>query len=222
MNTVYGIMDNKNPSWYDCVIPNYFDPSDFEYREKKDGYLLFLGRLITNKGLAIAVDLAKRTGHKLLVAGQGSYEGVMGSKPPPHVEVIGYADVETRRKLLAGAKALIQASYYNEPFGGCVVEANMSGTPVITSDWGAFSETVVHGTTGYRCRTMDHFIWAVNNVDKLSPSACRDWAMKNYSCDRVVLMYEEFFQMLNDVKNSGGFYAEHPERNQLDWLKKSC
>jgi hypothetical protein len=69
---------------------------------------------------------------------------------------------------------------------------------------------------------MDHFVWAVNNVDKLSPAACREWAMKNYSCDRVVLMYEEFFQMLNDVKNGGGFYAEHPERDQLDWLKKSC
>lgn len=221
MNTVYGIMDNKNPSWYDCVIPNYFDPADFEFREKKDGYLLFLGRLITNKGLAIAVDLAKRTGNKLVVAGQGSYEMVMGGPPPPHVEVIGYADVDKRKELLAGAKALIQASYYNEPFGGCVVEANMSGTPVITSDWGAFSETVVHGTTGYRCRTMDHFIWAVNNVDKLSPLMCRDWAMKNYSADRVVLMYEEFFQMLTDVKAGGGFYAEHPERSQLDWLKKS-
>jgi hypothetical protein len=45
--------------------------------------------------------------------------------------------------------------------------------------------------------------------------------MNNYSCDRVALMYEEFFQMLTDVKNGGGFYAEHPERDQLDWLKKS-
>lgn len=220
MNTVYGIMDNKNPAWYDSVIPNYFDPADFEYREKKGDYFLFLGRLITSKGLSIAVDVAKKTGHKLIVAGQGTYEDVMGGPPPDFVEVVGYADVDKRRELLAGAKALIQASYYNEPFGGCVVEANMSGTPVLTSDWGAFSETVVHGTTGYRCRTMDHFVWAANNIHKLSPAACRQWAMNNYSCDRVVLMYEEYFQMLMDVKMRGGFYEERPDRTQLDWLKK--
>lgn len=220
MNAVYGIMDNKNPAWYDCVIPNYFDPADFEFREKKGDYFLFLGRLITNKGLAIAVDVAARTGDKLIVAGQGSYEGVMGAPPPPHVEVIGYADVDKRRELLAGAKALIQASYYNEPFGGCVIEANMSGTPVITTDWGAFSDTVIHGTTGYRCRTMDHFVWAAKNVDKLSPKACREWAVKNYSMDRVVLMYEEFFQMLADVKGGSGFYEVHHDRKELDWLKK--
>jgi glycosyltransferase involved in cell wall biosynthesis len=219
MNCVYGIMENKNPAWYDCVIPNYFDPGDFEFREKKGDYFLFLGRLITNKGLAIAVDIAIRTGSKLIVAGQGSYEAVMGGPPPPNVEVVGYADVEKRKELLAGAKALIQASYYNEPFGGCVIEANMSGTPVITSDWGAFSDTVVHGVTGYRCRTMDHFLWAARNIETIKPQACYDWAVKNYSTDRVVLMYEEYFTMLSDVFNKGGFYEIHEDRKEMDWLK---
>jgi glycosyltransferase involved in cell wall biosynthesis len=96
----------------------------------------------------------------------------------------------------------------------------MSGTPVITTDWGAFSDTVIHGTTGYRCRTMDHFVWAAKNIDKLSPKVCREWAVKNYSMDRVVLMYEEFFQMLADVKKGSGFYEVHYDRKELDWLKK--
>jgi glycosyltransferase involved in cell wall biosynthesis len=220
MNCVYGIMENKNPAWYDCVIPNYFDPTDFEFRENKSNYLLFLGRLITNKGVAIAVDISTRTGIPLIVAGQGSYEAIMGGPPPSNVTVVGYADVATRRELLAGAKALIQASYYNEPFGGCVVEANMSGTPVITSDWGAFSETVVHGVTGYRCRTMDQFVWAAKNIEALKPKACRDWAMANYSMDRVVLMYEEYFKMLYDVRFKKGFYEIHEDRKELDWLVK--
>ena len=219
MHTVYGIMENKSPSWYDCVIPNYFDPADFEYRETKGDYFLFMGRIIPTKGLIIAVDIARKTGTKLIVAGQGSYEQVMGGPPPPFVEFIGYADVEKRRELLAGAKALIQATYYSEPFGGCVIEANMSGTPVITSDWGAFSETVVHGTTGYRCRTMDQFIWAAKHIGELSPAACRKWAMDNYSGDRVILKYEEYFQMLTDVKAGGGFYHEREDRANLDWLK---
>jgi glycosyltransferase involved in cell wall biosynthesis len=221
MNVIYGIMDNKMPAWYDCVIPNYFDPADFEYRETKGDYFLFLGRLIRNKGLPIAVDIAKKTGTKLIVAGQGDYKEVMGEDPPECVEVVGYADWAKRRELLAGAKALIQASYYSEPFGGSVVEAYFSGTPVITSDWGVFPETVVHGVTGYRCRTMDHFIWAAKNIDKLSNKACYDWAMANYSCDRIALMYEEYFKMLSDVSTAKGFYEIHEDRTELDWLKKT-
>jgi glycosyltransferase involved in cell wall biosynthesis len=220
MNCVYGIMDNKMPAWYDCIIPNYFDPADFEFREKKGDYFLFLGRLIRNKGLPIAVDIAFRTGTKLIVAGQGDYASVMGGPPPPFVEVVGYADVAKRRELLAGAKALIQASYYSEPFGGTVIEAYMSGTPVITTDWGVFPETVIHGVTGYRCRTMDHFVWAARTIDKIRPAACHEWAMKNYSCDRVVLMYEEYFKMLADVHKGKGFYEIHNDRKELDWLKR--
>ena len=144
----------------------------------------------------------------------------MGAPPPPNVEVIGYADVEKRKELLAGAKALIQASYYNEPFGGCVVEAYFSGTPVITSDWGAFPETVVHGVTGYRCRTMDHFVWAAKNIEKIQPKACYEWAMKNYSMDRVVLMYEEYFQSVLNIYNGQGWYEQNTNRTNLDWLKR--
>jgi glycosyltransferase involved in cell wall biosynthesis len=143
----------------------------------------------------------------------------MGGPPPPNVEIVGYADVAKRKELLAGAKALIQASYYSEPFGGTVIEAGMSGTPVITTDWGAFSETVVHGVTGYRCRTMDQFIWAAKNIDKIKPAACRDWTVANYSMDRVVLKYEEYFKMLEDVKFRKGFYEIHDDRADIDWLK---
>lgn len=218
-NAVYGIMENKNPNFYDVVIPNYFDPADFDYREKKDDYFLLLGRIVWLKGGAIAVDLAKRLGFRLIIAGQGDYEATFNEKPPPNVEIVGYADVHKRRKLLAGAKALFQCTLYNEPFGGTTIEAMMSGTPVITTDSGAFPETVIHGVTGYRCRTMDQFMWATKNIDKIKPKACREWALANYSMDRVTHMYEEFFQMCADVQKSG-FYEMHPEREQLDWMIK--
>jgi len=67
---------------------------------------------------------------------------------------------------------------------------------------------------------MDHFVWAAKNIDKISPRACHQWAVNNYSMDRVVLMYEEFFQMLADVNKAGGFYEIHQDRKQLDWLKR--
>ena len=217
MHTVYGKME-KSPSWNDCVIPNYFDPSDFDYKDTKQEYFLFVGRIIEVKGIKIAVELTKHIGARLLIAGQGSFEDVMGKgsiEANPHVTIIGYCDVAKRRILMANAKALILATHYSEPFGGTVIEANMSGTPVITSDWGAFAETVVHGVTGYRCHTMDHFVWAAKNVGKLSSKACRDWAMK-YSMDRVVLKYEEYFKMIQDYH--AGKNEIHEDRKDLDWI----
>ena len=72
----------------------------------------------------------------------------------------------------------------------------MAGTPVIASDWGAFTETVEHGRTGYRCRTLDQFVWAARHVSDLDPWYIHTRAVANWSLDRVKWMYEEYFEML--------------------------
>jgi glycosyltransferase involved in cell wall biosynthesis len=72
------------------------------------------------------------------------------------------------------AKALIYYSTYIEPCGHAPIEAQFCGTPVITSNYGAFTETILHGITGFRAHTMDELYWAGNNVDKLNPADCRD------------------------------------------------
>jgi len=200
--------------WYWPVIPNAFDPAMFTYNDAKEDYFLYLGRIIRSKGVSLAVDLAKRTGRRIILAGQGDPAPYMDS----HVEYIGPVGVERRRDLLANASALICPTFYVEPFGGVNVEAQMSGTPVITTDYGAFTETVQHGVTGYRCRTMEQFEFAARHIDCIRPADCRRWAM-NYSLERVGLMYDEYFRMLLDLYGDG-FYAEHPERAQLNWLSK--
>ncbi len=200
--------------WYWPVIPNAFDPAMFEYAETKDDYLLYLGRLSEDKGVGLVVDLARRTGHRLIMAGQGDPRPFLA----PHVEYVGPVGVERRKQLMSRAKALLCPTYYIEPFGGVNVEAQMCGTPVIATDHGAFTETVLHGVTGYRCRTMDQFEFAVRHLPDIQPSACRSWAM-NYSLEKVGRMYEEYFNMLFDLCGEG-FYASHPERRELSWLQK--
>lgn len=215
MNNTFGFED---PRFYNVVIPNYFDPADFDYSKEKKGYLLLLGRLISKKGIHLAQDLAYRTGHILIVAGQGTYKDATGVEiPPPHVKCIGYANAKQRRLLLSGAKALIQATYYSEPFGGTTVEAAFSGTPVITTDWGAFPEIVVHGVTGFRCRQMEHFEWAVHNIHLIQPEACRLWATKNFTFGRIAERYEEYFHMVSNL-HKAGLYEPYPERQDLSWL----
>ena len=219
MNVVYG-QYKRSPHWYDAVIPNYFDPEDFEYNPIPKDYFLFVGRVIESKGLGIAIDVTQRLGVKLIVAGQGDVASIR-NPVPDHVIQIGYIEPKQRCELMKNAKALFAPTHYNEPFGGVTIEALFCGTPNITSDWGGFAENNLHGVTGYRCRTIEQFEWAARNIDKISRQACRDWAMNNFSIQRVSKMYEEYFQTLQKVSDgSGGYYAKNDSRTDLDWLTR--
>ena len=220
MHAIYGDLKKVHPAWYDAVIPNYFDVNDFEFCEEKEDYILYLGRIAEIKGLHIAIDAAQRTNSQLLIAGQGDLKDLGYNEIPKNVVYVGYADLLKRKKLMSKAKALILPTYYIEPFGGVTIEAMLSGTPIITSDWGCFAENNLHGKTGYRCRNMDHFVWAINNINKISPKDCRFWAEENFSLKKVSTMYKEYFSSIEDLKQ-GGFYQVNPDRTNLEWLTKS-
>jgi glycosyltransferase involved in cell wall biosynthesis len=206
--------------WYDTVIPNYFDPEDFTYNDKKDDYFLFLGRVYEGKGVNIAVQATEAIGAKLIIAGQNSLKQMGYTEIPSHVTELGYADVETRRKLMANAKGAFVASLYTEPFGGVQVECLFSGTPTITTNWGSFTENNIHGVTGYRCTTFEQFTWAAKNIGNIKPEACRDFALNNFSLDVVAQKYEEYFQSVLNVYNGNGWYEKNDTRTELNWLNK--
>jgi glycosyltransferase involved in cell wall biosynthesis len=206
--------------WYDTVIPNYFDPEDFTYNDKKDDYFLFLGRVYEGKGVNIAVQATEAIGAKLIIAGQNSLKQMGYTETPSHVTELGYADVETRRNLMANAKGAFVASLYTEPFGGVQVECLFSGTPTITTNWGSFTENNIHGVTGYRCTTFEQFTWAAKNIGNIKPEACRDFALNNFSLDVVAQKYEEYFQSVLNVYNGNGWYEKNDSRTELNWLNK--
>ena len=211
MQYLYGWMNMMDGSWYDCVIPNYFDPADFPFQAEKQDYYLFLARITKRKGLDIAVQVTRELGAKLIVAGQGSLHNPVEQLDirDPHVEYVGSVGPERRAELLGHAKGLFSATYYIEPFGGVAVEAQMCGCPVITSDWGAYSETVLPQVTGFRCRTFGEFLWAAEHIDQIDPAACRDWAIKNYSMARCGEQYQAFFDQVYDLWDKGWYSKRH-------------
>jgi glycosyltransferase involved in cell wall biosynthesis len=135
------------------------------------------------------------------------------------VQYVGSVGRVERARLMGKACALIQPTVFMEPFGGNVVEAAMCGTPAITTDYAAFSETVRHGVTGYRCHTLEQFVWAARAVRDLDSAEIRRIAVANYSMDRVALMYQKYFEMLSGLWGQG--WPELKSRTKLDWLQKT-
>jgi len=223
MHAYYGLeaVGSCKNNFYDVVIPNYFNPDDFTFApETKEDYCLFLGRVYEGKGIHIAIQATERAGMKLKVAGQNNLEACGYKEIPSHVEFIGYADVEKRRELMSKAKVSMVASMYVEPFGGVQIENLFSGTPTITTDWGSFTENNIHGITGYRCRTMEEFVWALKNIDNINPQDCRDWALRNFSLEKVAGMYEEYFQAVLNIHGGQGWYEPNEGRTNMDYAIK--
>ena len=196
--------------WYDVVIPNYFDPEDFDSTQPKEDYFLYMGRVYEGKGVQIAIEVTQAIGAKLIIAGQGNLSDMGYTEVPPHVTVFGYANAEERKRLMARAKGAFVTSLYNEPFGGTQVEMLFSGTPTITTDWGAFTENNIHGVTGFRGRTFNDFCDAAKRIEEINPKNCVEFANNNFSLDRVAEMYEKYFQDVLDINTGNGWYEQRP------------
>lgn len=202
MHTIYGAETRGNPhaadgNWWDVVIPGYLDPALFPFSAEKDDYLLFVGRLIDRKGHHIAAQVAEKMGKRLVVCGQG--------EPPPGCDYRGVVGPEERGRLMSKARAVFVPTLYIEPFGNVNIEAQACGTPVITTDWGAFTETVIEGVTGFRCRSFGEFTAAVEAAPSLDPHAIRRHAVAQYSLDVIGAKYERYFERLLTLWGKGWY-----------------
>lgn len=201
MHAMYGYLYGAykaDGQFYDCVINNARDVKDFTFSDKKEDYLLFMGRPTERKGTQIVQELAKR-GHRIIAT---DVQGIRGE----NIEWAGYVDNAKRAELLAHAKALIAPTLYLEPWGNVAVEAQMSGTACITTDWGSFSENIREGISGFRCHDLKEFIDATEKVKTLNFQEIRDYAVAHWSLEAIKPQYEKYFNRLSNL-NGEGWYA---------------
>jgi len=203
MHSVYGTQEPNHNAvaldghFFDAVIPSYFEAERFPFREQKSDYFLYMGRLVDRKGYMIAVDVCKHYNARLVIAGPGT--------PPDWGEYKGVVEWKERGELMSNARAIFVPTLYIEPFGSVAVEAQLCGTPAITTDWGAFTETVEQGKTGFRCRTLQEFIDAAAKVDALDKKYIRDRALEKYSLEAVAQMYQTHFERLMTLWDAGWY-----------------
>ena len=210
-NFAYGSENPRqciNGKYYDRVIPNYFDPSDILYSADKQDYYLFIGRIIRRKGLNTAVKACNALGRKLIIAGQSASidsRGYLISSTDPGFniapgtwEYIGFADIEKRKELMAHALATFTPTEYLECFAGVHIESMLSGTPVITTNFGVFPETIpdnLNGKVGFRCNTLQDFIDAAQKVIYCDHYEIRKYADR-FLMQNIALEFDRWFRDL--------------------------
>lgn len=195
---------------FDTVIPNFFDPDEFELAHKHD-WLLYLGRVIDRKGIREAVEISRVTGRKLIVAGPGGSQPergklvtAEGTELAGDIDYLGEVGPAERRYLLGRAAALLVPTVYIEPFGGVAIEAMLSGTPVVASDWGAFTETVTPDV-GARFATLAQAEVALEHALILEPERIREAAIDRFSLEAVGPLFTSWFNSLDSLWREGWY-----------------
>jgi glycosyltransferase involved in cell wall biosynthesis len=184
-----------------AVVPNAVDVDGFQYREEKSDYLLCLGRVCRDKGQDMAIAVAKRAGMPLVLAGkvdagqdrQFFDEHVLPHLDGEHVMFEGEVSDDRKRELVAGARAMLFPIRWAEPFGLVMIEGMASGTPVVAMRWGAVSEVVTDGVTGFIVDDEDSMLDALARINEIDAATCRAEVLKRFSPSVMADGYERVY-----------------------------
>jgi len=190
---------DRHPSLtYAATIHHGIELDRFSVGAGDGGSLLFLGRIHPDKGTAVAIDVARRAGLPLVIAGVVHDQAYFDAEVAPHLGVDGISYVGPvgpvdRDRLLGGAAALLHLIDFAEPFGLSVVESLATGTPVVAFSRGSMPELLRDGVTGYLVADADAAVGAVARLNRLDRAACRIDAVTRFSAARMVADYERLF-----------------------------
>jgi glycosyltransferase involved in cell wall biosynthesis len=185
---------------YLATVYNGLDTRHFEFNNQPDDYLLYFGRIHHDKGAAEAIEIAKKSKRKLLIAGLIQDEGYFKEKIEPQlndqIQYLGNAGPDRRNELLGNAYALLHPINFAEPFGMSVAEAMLCGTPVIAFNKGSMPELIKEGETGFLVNTIDEAVDAVEKIKHLNREDCYTWASSQFSCDKMAADYLNLYKQI--------------------------
>jgi len=185
------------------TIYNGLPIEKYEFNEEPKDYLIWLSKIMPQKGIAEAIDIAKLSGENLIISGnippeQGDYFDfrikplIDGKK----IKFLGAADFDKKIELLKNAKAFIFPVKRPEPFGLVVIEAMACGTPVVAFREGSMPELIEDGKTGFLVTNVEEACQALKKVNRISRKYCQEYVKKNFNLKRMVNRYEKLYKKI--------------------------
>ena len=173
---------------------NGIDVEGLTFVDRPGEYLLALGRFHPEKGIHLAIEIAKRAGVRLKIAAIPQDQEYFRTQIEPHidgdrVQFVGSVERAQRDALLGGALALVHMTTRPERFGLVLVEAMACGTPVLGVRMGSIPEIVVDGVTGFLCDDVASAVAAVPRLGSLSRRACRERVEAEFTVERMIARY---------------------------------
>ncbi|HET6996293.1 MAG TPA: glycosyltransferase family 4 protein [Chitinophagaceae bacterium] len=186
---------------YAATIYNGINTAEFTFNKHPQDYFLFFGRIHPEKGTREAIELAKRCGKKLIIAGLIQDNDYFTSQILPLIDndrvvYAGNCGSQQRDQLLGNALALLHLILFDEPFGLSVVEAMCCGTPVIAFNRGAMPELILPGKTGFLVDTIEEAEQAARQLEQINRDDCREWAISMFSKERMADDYLKVFTQI--------------------------
>jgi glycosyltransferase involved in cell wall biosynthesis len=205
-------MPNVRGGNFAGAVHNAIDVASFPIGTEKEDYLLFLSRISPEKGPHLAVEVARRAGRRLIIAGkvdpvdsgffQGTVEPLIDGEK---VIFAGEADAAMKRRLYRKAHGVLMPIMWEEPFGLVLAEAQACGTPVLTFGRGAAPEIVRHGETGFVVGNVDEMVEAVKRVPEINPVTCRRHAEERFD---VPVMTDKYLRLYESMLNAPARMSE--------------
>jgi len=186
---------------YIATVYNGINTDDFTFRPISKDYLLFFGRIHPEKGTYESIQIAKKSGRKLIISGLIQDQEYFETKIKPFINnddiiYVGNSGPAERDKLLGNAFALLHPVSFNEPFGLSVAEAMLCGTPVVAFSRGSMPELIDNTKTGFLVNTIDEAVNAVKNIESIDRAYCRKWANSKFSREKMIEGYLNVYRKI--------------------------
>jgi glycosyltransferase involved in cell wall biosynthesis len=185
---------------YVATVYNGIDLSLYPLKEHGGDHLIFLGRIHPDKGVHLAIEVARRSGLPLLIAGIIQDRTYFREQVAPDLDqtirYIGPVDVPGKNALFAQARALLHLNTIPERFGLVLAEANAAGVPVIAMDLGSCREVIEDGRTGFLVNNVDEAVRSLNRLSEIDRAACRRRVQEFFSIETMVAAYERVYQTI--------------------------
>ena len=186
---------------YLATVYNGIDLSNLTFRETPGDKLVHYGRIHPDKGTHLAIEVAKKCGKDLIIAGIIQDQDYFDNSLKPHlndssIQYIGPVNPVQRDALLKEAYVVIHLNTIPERFGLVMAEAMAAGVPVIAADLGSCREVIADGKTGYLVNNVDEAVAAVGKVERIERKNCRRRVEENFTIDRMVSRYEKVYEQI--------------------------